>query len=91
MAALAESIAADETCHDTREMRRALLPEAMTVLTDKQAIALWLEFGTDLSQREAAAYMGVPQSVFHESIYGKDGIGGAIRKLRKYFAAHPIV
>jgi len=68
---------------------RELLREAMETLTDQQAIAVWL-WACGLSEREAAEFMGISQPTYHEMVFGKKGIGGAMRKLSKYFQKHPI-
>jgi hypothetical protein len=75
-----------ETRHD--QLVKALA-EASVVLTDRQAIALWL-WTTGWSETAAADYMWISQPAFHEIIHGKKGVGGALRKISKYFQKHPI-
>ncbi|MCL4306523.1 hypothetical protein KJZ99_11460 [bacterium] len=43
-----------------------------------------------MSERKAAEFMGIKQATFQEILWGKNGIGGAIPKLRKYFQKHPV-
>jgi DNA-directed RNA polymerase specialized sigma24 family protein len=74
---------------DLRIRRLELLREAMETLTDQQATAVWL-WARGLSEREAAEFMGISQPTYHGMLFGKKGIGGAMRKLSKYFQKHPI-
>ncbi len=72
-----------------RELHLKLLQSAMGSLTDKARLALYL-YGCGLSQYEAAEFMGNAQTSYREIIVGKDGKGGAIRKLRDILGAYPI-
>ncbi|RPH93352.1 hypothetical protein EHM69_10520 [candidate division KSB1 bacterium] len=65
------------------------LAKAMQSLTDLQATALWL-WARGLTERDASDFLCISQPTYHEIIHGKNGIGGAIRKLFKYFQKHPI-
>lgn len=81
-----ESAGLSESRHD--QLVKALA-EASAVLTERQAIALWL-WSTGWSEPAAADNMGISQPAFHEIIHGKKGVGGALRKISKYFQKHPI-
>lgn len=81
-----ESGGLSEARHD--QLVKALA-EASAVLTERQTIALWL-WSTGWSEPAAADYLGISQPTFHETIYGKKGVGGALRKISKYFQKHPI-
>lgn len=66
-----------------------LTSEAWEILTPQQRQAAEL-FMEDIPGREAARKMGISQPYFHEIIHGKNGHGGVINKLRKFFGKHPI-
>ncbi len=72
-----------------RELHLKLLQSAMDGLSDKARLAVYL-YGRGLSQHEAADFMGNAQTSYREIIVGKDGKGGAIRKLRDILGAYPI-
>jgi DNA-directed RNA polymerase specialized sigma24 family protein len=65
-----------------------LTPEALQFLTPQQrrATELCIE---GVSERDAAQKMGISQPYFHEIMYGKNGQGGVIKRLKKYFAKTP--
>jgi len=75
---------ADNDAEVARNARHKLLHEAVGTLTDKQTQALWL-YSIGFSGSDAAECLGITQATYHEAIHGKGGIGGALRKIRKYF------
>jgi hypothetical protein len=72
-----------------RNRRLEFLRWAIPQLTDRQAWALGL-YTQGASQYEGASAMDIAQPSFHETLFGKDGNGGAIKKLRKLAAKYPI-
>lgn len=74
---------------DEREHHLVVLESAMESLSDKARLAVYL-FARGLSQHEAADFMGNAQTSYREILVGKDGKGGAIKKLRDHFGVNPI-
>jgi hypothetical protein len=72
-----------------RNHRLEFLQWAMPQLTDRQVWALGL-YTHGASQYEGAAAMDITQPSFYETLFGKNGKGGAIKKLRKLAAKYPI-
>lgn len=72
-----------------RNRRLQFLRWAIPQLTDRQVWALGL-YTHGASQYEGAAAMDIAQPSFFETLFGKDGNGGAIKKLRKLAAMYPI-
>lgn len=72
-----------------RDHRIELLKSAMDGLSDKARFAVYL-YGCGLSQHEASEIMGNAQTSYREILVGKDGKGGAIKKLRDCFGVNPI-
>ncbi len=69
--------------------RMEFLTEAVATLTDKQAVALWI-WSIQWTETAAAEYLGISQPTYRETIYGKNCVGGVLRKISKYLAKHPI-
>ncbi|HEY3295401.1 MAG TPA: hypothetical protein VGL38_08175 [bacterium] len=79
----------DDKYFDLLERRLEFLRWAISELTERQAIALGYML-QGASEYEGAEAMNVKQPTFHETLYGKDGKGGVIKKLRKLVAKYPI-
>jgi len=74
---------------EVRECHLVMLETAMDSLSDKARLAVYL-YGCGLSQYEAAEFMGNAQTSYREILVGKDGKGGAIKKLRDAVNDYPI-
>jgi DNA-directed RNA polymerase specialized sigma subunit len=79
----------DDQLNEMIARRMEFLSEAVATLTDKQAVALWI-WSIQWTETAAAEYLGISQPAYRETMYGKNGVGGVLRKISKYLAKHPI-